>query len=542
MYVMRITPIHLHKNKLITNYRQHESQMMKYFDEAPFASLENRYTYLMEQSYHRTTLVDALIRCNEQWGASKQAMVKVNKLKDPKSVVVIGGQQAGLLTGPLYTLNKVISIITYAKQQEKKLGVPVVPVFWIAGEDHDYDEINHAYYLQQQQLVKHTIKQQLYQKQSLTNIEMDKPIVADWYKQIIQSLQETMNTKHIHQMVNDCFEKSTTYVDFFARMIHQLFKEEGIVLIDSGDEMIRQLESRMFEKLIIHQQPIATGVYETKQQLQREGYSIDLEVDEEDAHLFYHDKQHERILLKREQGKWLGKNNEVQLTTEEMLTIAKETPERLSNNVVTRPLMQEYLFPVLAFIAGDGEIAYWATLKRAFHALHMKMPPIIPRLSFTFVTAKMEKQLSNRSLTIEHVIEQGTKAIRDSWLAHQSKPTIQEIIEEARQQMEKAHEPIQRWADEFRSDMAGIAKKNLQLINHHLSYVEERMERALQEKYTAEWNEFLLLEQYFYPNQGLQERVWNPLPLLNEYGLEWIKQVGEADFSFEHNHFIIYLI
>lgn len=297
----------------------------------------------------------------------------------------------------------------------------------------------------------------------------------------------------------------------------------------------------MFERIIHNQEQIATGVYETKQQLYRDGYSIDLEVNREDAHLFYHDEQGERILLKRVQEDWLGKNDEVHLTTEEMLTIAKETPEKLSNNVVTRPLMQEYLFPVLAFIAGDGEIAYWATLKEAFHAVEMRMPPIIPRLSFTYVTTKMEKQLTNRGLAIEDVIQNGTEVARDRWLANQGTHAIKEIVNEARQQMIEAHQPIQQWADDFRSDIAGIAKKNLQLINRHLSYMEERMERGLQEKYTAEWAEFLLVEQYFHPKQGLQERVWNPLPLLNEYGLEWIKQVGEVEFSFENNHFIIYL-
>src|SRR5699024_6105301 len=96
----------------------------------------------------------------------------IEALKKEETVAVVGGQQAGLLTGPLYSINKVISIIQYAKQQEKKLQIPVVPIFWIAGEDHDYEEINHVYMPEKEGLNKVKLKQSLYKKTSVSEIEL----------------------------------------------------------------------------------------------------------------------------------------------------------------------------------------------------------------------------------------------------------------------------------------------------------------------------------------------------------------------------------
>src|SRR5690606_16933014 len=105
--------------------------IMSYFSYQPFASLEKRVLDLKNRTFERQALSDILHKMNAHWDAPEQTLRQIERLKDDDSVVVIGGQQAGLLTGPLYTVNKIISIITYAKEQEEKLNIPVIPVFWI---------------------------------------------------------------------------------------------------------------------------------------------------------------------------------------------------------------------------------------------------------------------------------------------------------------------------------------------------------------------------------------------------------------------------
>ncbi len=121
-------------------------------------------------------------------------------------------------------------------------------------------------------------------------------------------------------------------------------------------------------------------MYETAQQIHQAGYSVQVDVEKDDGNLFYHDEAQERILLVRKDDIWIGKNDEVELTTTDLVHLARNEPERLSNNVITRPLMQEAMLPTLTFIAGDAEIGYWALLKNAFKALDetLTMPPDRP--------------------------------------------------------------------------------------------------------------------------------------------------------------------
>src|SRR5699024_5175883 len=126
------------------------------------------------------------------------------------------------------------------------------------------------------------------------------------------------------------------------------------------------------------------------------------------------------------------KNEEVMKSTEEMYDMANNAPWRLSTNVVTRPIMQELLFPSLAFVAGDGEISYWGALKSAFETVGIKMPPVVPRLSFTFITERISKLLYKRALKAENVIRTGTAEAKQHWLLTQKNIQIDIILDETK--------------------------------------------------------------------------------------------------------------
>lgn len=542
---MRIRPIQLQtSNRFIADYRLEKESIMSYFSYQPFASLEKRVLDLKNRTFERQALSDILHKMNAHWDAPEQTLRQIERLKDDDSVVVIGGQQAGLLTGPLYTVNKIISIITYAKEQEEKLNIPVIPVFWIAGEDHDYDEINHIYSLKDHKLYKHTSTQQLYLKRSIAHVDIDQEKTLRWLEVAFKDLVETEHTKHLYDIFVDCLQQSNTYVDFFARIIFQLFPNEGIVLINSADRALRQLESKWFVEMIEHQEQISNAVYDTVQSLQQNGYPIQLEVDRNDVHLFYHDDNNERILLKKEADYFKGKNDEVVLTKDELMTVAKESPERLSNNVVTRPMMQELLFPTLAFFGGDGEISYWVALKSAFSVLNeqLQLPPVMPRFSFTYVTKRIEKLLTSRNIEIEHVINDGIEEEKINWLRTQKQPPLDLLFKEVKQKVDDIHRPIREYAKEVSADLGQEAEKNLQYIYKNLSYLENKITKKLTEKYERSLSQFEEISYALKPNSLLQERVWNPLPFINQYGIDLFQRlIDEFDFSVEERHYIVYL-
>lgn len=442
---MRIKPIQiLTENIFMNDYRNYTKNISQFFDYNPFVarSYQNRMKDLQQQTYQRTRLAEVLHEQNKRWDAPEAVHKNIERLKDENSVVIIGGQQAGLLTGPMYTVNKIISIMQMAKQHESKHQVPVLPVFWIAGEDHDFEEINHVFMPDAGRMKKHTINQRVEQKLPVSEIQINDTDARLWLDELFAQLCETEHTKALYKMINTCLDQAKTYVDFFARIIHELFNEEGLILVDSADPSIRQLESDYFVQLIEKQPEIAQGVYTAAQQVKQLGYPLTLDIEQTDAHLFYHDNRERILLVRNESGDWIGKRNDIHLKTKDLLETAKNKPGSLSNNVVTRPLMQDMLFPTLAFIGGPGEINYWSVLKPAFHALNMNMPPVVPRLSFTYIERPVQKALDKFGLTPDMVINEGIDKRKSNWLASQTTPPIGELTEHIKAVVDKAHEPL----------------------------------------------------------------------------------------------------
>ncbi|MGM8364230.1 bacillithiol biosynthesis cysteine-adding enzyme BshC [Virgibacillus sp. W0181] len=540
---MRMKPVQLkNENKLMKAYRNESVQMMDYFDYAPFQAFANkRILDLESRSFNRKELSEKIRVMNEEWDAPEATLDQIERLKKYNSVVVIGGQQAGLLTGPMYTVNKIISIIQYAKSEESKLGTPVIPVFWIAGEDHDFEEINHVWMQKEEKLNKHILRQYDDEKAPISDRSIDKQLFTSWFYELLEQLTETEYTKHIQDNVMTCMEQSKTYVDFFARLVFQLFREEGIVLFDSNHFLARQLESEFFVEYIEKQQHISNMVFDSNQKLNQAGYYTSLEIDKDDAHLFYHQNR-ERILLRRnEKGEWAGKQNEVIFTTNEIIEIAKNKPELLSNNVVTRPLMQELLFPVLAFMGGPGEISYWAALRPMFHCFNMNMPPVLPRLSFSFIDVKTEKRLKKWSIPAEKAIHYGVDNRKINWLASQQQPPIAQMVEQIKESIDKAHLPLREAANEIRTDIGALAMKNLNYLYKDIDFMERKMNRALEERYEEELNEFELINAVLYPNGGLQERTWNIISFANVHGTHFINELINETYSYKQEHYIVYL-
>lgn len=538
----QIKPIDLKlQNSFISDYRKVAEKPMNFFEYSPYESLEKRHDYLMNESFPRTQLASAIKKMHQKWDAPNHTYASIEQLTDPTSTVVIGGQQAGVLTGPLYSMNKLISIIKYAKEQSEKLQTPVLPVFWIAGEDHDFEEINHVFIQEKNSLRKHRIRQHVQEKATVSSIGLDHPLIGAWVDAVFTSLEETEHAGDIYQLIHRCLAASHTYVDFFARMVFSLLPNESFLLIDSADELTRKMQQPFFERLINNQQTIATSIYQTDVALNRAGYDSIVEVQPNDGHLFYH-LNGERILLERDaRNSWVGKQQEIVFTTDELLKVAQNTPELLSNNVMTRPLMQEMMFPTLAFIGGNGEITYWALLKEAFHTTGLQMPPVIPRLSFTYVDRKTGHALQELELDIGHVIEHGTDQDKMNFIRKQTSPPVDLLMHELKQQIQRAYEPLHDMAGDIRSDIGDLTKSNEQIVLKELSYVEKRMNKAIEEPVQHVLEQYTNVQMVLHPHNGLQERVWDPVPFLVEHGVDLFERVLEETYDFNQTHYVIYL-
>ncbi|WP_243386721.1 bacillithiol biosynthesis cysteine-adding enzyme BshC [Bacillus kexueae] len=529
------------KNPFVKDYVQNEGQMDHFFDYCIHDEdvFEKRLKDVKVRTYKRDELAQYLRNYHRKFPQCEATIHNIERLKQKDAVVVVGGQQAGLLTGPLYTIHKIISIISLAKEQENKLGVPVIPVFWIAGEDHDFEEINHVHVLNKNQVKKKSIRQIPIQKSMVSDIRLDKKACMAWVHEVFQHFGETNYTNDLLRKIDDFIQNSYSYVDFFEYIVMDLFSDSGLVLINAASPELREIEKEYFYHLLKGHREIYDSVMKQQQSMRELGYEPIIEMKENSVNIFFHYDQERFLLKKEDEATFSIPEHGLTVGAEELEKILSDSPERFSNNVVTRPLMQEMLLPTLAFIAGPGEIVYWGELREAFCSCRLKMPPVVPRINITFMERHIESDLNELELSLEEVWGKGVHSLSEDWLAKQQPVNIQPFVEEAKEQVEQIHRSLREKALEIDKSLKPLLEKNAFFIENQLSFVEKAVRKRVQEKYENELNKFRRIEQSLLPNGAPQERIWNVFYYINKYGPEFVKNLQHQTYSCNGKHKVV---
>lgn len=531
-------------NRFATSYLQQTGDIQSFFHyrfDCDTSDLE-RLAELKERAFPRQAVANHIKSFMERFPSSPSIRNSLQKLSQNDSVVVIGGQQAGILTGPLYTLHKVITIIKLAEEKERSLNVPVVPVFWIAGEDHDYQEVNHVYVPSRQKIKKWVYPGKVVGKKMVSDIELDREAALSWVQNLISTFGETGHTKKLLSFLGTQLERSRTMVDFFANIIIELFKDYGLLLIDSGDPNLRKLETDCFIQQITHHAQITAALSKQQAAIQSKGYPIAIEASGQAANLFYYDSVgQERILLEfdREREQFTGKNGRISFSMEELIAVAEADPGKLSNNVVTRPLTQEWLFPTLAFIAGPGEIAYWAELKLVFEHFGIKLPPIVPRLNITLLDRSVESDLKELHLSITDILSRGTMAEQEKYLSTIKDPEMESIFRTTMEQLKEQYLLIEEKTATLDKGLLPLLKKNENIVLGQLEFIKKKLEDSVNFKHQVILDKFRRIELALRPNGSPQERIWNVCYYLNQYGMDLIHDLMALNYTFDGTHKVI---
>lgn len=527
-------------NKLLADYWAGSDKLRSFFEyEYNDEAFKTRLNYLKSKHYYNKELSVIIRQFMEPFGISEKAEEHLTALANG-AVAVVGGQQAGILTGPLYSVHKAISVILLAKEQSAKLGEKIVPIFWIAGEDHDLDEINHTY-----TIVNGSIKKRVYSDRSkLKTMASTTNIQKEELKSLINTIffdyGETEYTQSLYQNCMKQLEESQTFTDFFARLMNELFQTQGLLMIDAAYPLFRKLESDFFVKMIELNEQIAKVVVEKEQFFEKSGYGTPILAKNDNANLFYV-QDGERFLLERKEQNYQDSSQFITLTVEQLLEVAKNNPEKLSNNVVTRPLMQEMTIPVLAFVGGPGELAYWATLKDAFNVLDLQMPILAPRLNITLVERKVEQLLSTYELTILDIISGKGQALKaqyiDSVQDAEAKKQITALNEVVKEQYKKlaAHLKTQN------IELQTVVEKNMKYHEMQFDYLSKKIEQQVLVKHDKTIRQFDLMQLEIYPNDSLQERVYNPFQYMNHFGPTLIQDLCALPLEIANKHYVIHL-
>ena len=504
------------KDQFISKYTNHDQDLIQFYQFDPNKD-ESFKTRMAQPSNGREQQLMQIIRQYMSDLSLSEAQHQSLEYLAKGAKVVIGGQQAGILTGPLYTFHKILSIIVASTQLTQKYQQPVIPVFWIAGEDHDFDEVNHTYAYNEEKGALEKVKYHTLTppEMSVSQFEPDKATLKTMINHFFSQLPETLYTKTLLNDLERMIEQSTHWTDLFKQIVHRCFRDHGLLLIDAHFPLLRQMEKSFLKSLFEQHLEIDKAFRQGQSATQKNGVSQMIETDS-NVHLFV-EMGGQRQLLKYKRGVYHLSKSGDNLTFEEVMNFIEHTPEKCSNNVVTRPLMQEWLFNTVAFVGGPSEIKYWAELHEVFQRVQIDMPIVLPRMRMTYLTPKANKLLQQYQLDISEVIAQGAEKAKEQFVRAKASDQVIEEIEKMVRLQEEFYERLEQEMSET-EDNRKLLSKNHKIQLNQYRYLQQRYLTNIEKENKISMRHFNQLTSVLHPMGGLQERVLNPFQFLNLFG------------------------
>ncbi|REJ19930.1 MAG: bacillithiol biosynthesis cysteine-adding enzyme BshC [Paenibacillaceae bacterium] len=496
-----------------------------------------------------TRVAEALAAYNRRIGASGRALANIDRLA-AGALAVVGGQQAGLFTGPVLVIYKALSIIHAARWAEEKTGRPVVPVFWIAGEDHDWQEANHAYIVSRETgLVRIAVEREEHPRTSVSRTKLGRERIEGAIRSLAASLPDSEFKPALLDRIEASAARAETLSDWFGALMADLFAEDGLILMDADDPAIRAVEAPMFRRMVAENDGLASAFASAEEKLKRLGYAVQAELQPSGANLFlFRDERFggigpgapagERVMLYRDGENFIDKRRTFALGRGELERLALEAPYLFSNNVLTRPLMQDYVLPVLATVLGQGEIAYWAQVGDAFRAFGMEMPIIVPRMSFTVTDGAIRKRMEMFGLTMDDVSERLEERKR-AWLAAHDSLPVERLFAEAARRFDALYDPLIAELAAADSGLGPLGQKNKEKIREQIRWLEQKALESRNRRYEADIRRFDRIGDWLAPGGRQQERVLNMAAMWNAWGGGWLEALRAVPFHPLGGHYRI---
>lgn len=458
-----------------------------------FPSVDGVVNYAQHKQFStnkRTVLYEVLQDQYKELTVSTRTQFNIDSLRKENTYTITTGHQLCLFTGPLYFIYKIASIINLAEQCHFKDPKSVyVPVFWMATEDHDFEEINHFHGR------KRTFKWETEEFGGVGRMNPKKVL------ELADTLQEefgmTLNGQKLLSLFKEAYSK-LTLSEAAHYLVNALFGSYGLVILDADDKRLKQLAIPCFEKEIKEESVLKAY---TKMEASWPS-SYKKQVNARACNLFYLDDNYRGRLIKNDHQVWEKDGLEGVISEEELLNDLYENPEKFSPNVLMRPMYQEIILPNLAYIGGGGEIAYWFLLKEIFDEFSIDFPYLILRNSVLNISPKIQNKIENGGFRWKDVLLSESDFIAE-YANNNYKNN--EGIEDVKQHLDKFWLSLQAEYPELVASLEHREK--------HIDKMLNKTEVTLKRKWKSNQNELITrfsdVKSNVFPNGNFQERYSN---------------------------------
>jgi bacillithiol biosynthesis cysteine-adding enzyme BshC len=489
----------------------------------------------------RNKVADALAAMNQRWGAPQETFDNINLLRESDTVAVVSGQQAGLFTGPLFTIYKALSAVKLAGCLRTR-NTKAVPVFWIAAEDHDFAEVAKAEIIGRDcQLKQVNVSTDLHSEgQPVGRVALDESIngIID---QLFELLPNSEFAEDMKALVRNAWQPGRGYADSFATMMTSLLGRYGLIFLDPLDPEMKKLAAPLYSAAIRQAPEIATAVEQRSRELESAGYHAQVLASANSFPLFLHDENGARRALTRvENGNYQAKDSDKQYSIDELAELALNEPQRFSPNVTLRAVVQDYLLPTIAYCAGAAEIAYFAQTAEVYRVLERPATSILPRSSLTMIERHTGRVLERYGLSLADFfegLEPVTKRVVEEHLGADTARHFSETEQNVNQELDRLKLDLHAIDPTLATALETGRKK----IQYQLDGLRTRFVRAQITRDEAAHRQLQRAFDQLYPNKDLQERHINVTSLLARHGTYVIEWIYNAINLGSNDHQVVYL-
>jgi bacillithiol synthase len=486
---------------------------------------------------NRESLGQMLLDYNRSLGCGEETEAQINKLRHENAVAVLCGQQAGLLSGPLYTIYKAAAAVKLAARLESELKRPVVPVFWIAAEDHDFSEANHCYVLDAENTPQRLELNLEHAGEPVGRLTLSPEAGAGVLEDLSRVWPPTGFTDDVYKWLDKTRMESATPAEWFGRIMMQLFLPYGLVLMNPLLAEARRFASPVFQRAVAKRMEAQTALAKRESQLQTAGYRLQVEREADAGFLMLMNPRRTALYYRR--GRYMIRDESVFYSEDELSALAAQTPEMLSPNVLLRPLVQDYIFPTIAFISGPGETAYLAQSAALYEIFDVEQPVICPRPGVTLVEPRLARYLDKYGIPEDQLLL-GLETYLEQELKRRNDLDIGAVFEHLRSHLALEYDHLKRDLGRLNPQLQTLADKNLQLVYGQVRYLEDKALEEYRKKNEVIIRHFTSLEQNLKPLGKWQERVLCIIPFMAKYGPDFWEKLM-SDFPDRPGHYLYYL-
>ena len=459
----------------------------------------------------------------------------IKKLSDKKTLAIVTGQQLGILGGPLYTFYKIITAIKLSRfLSERYNDYNFVPVFWLEGDDHDFNEVRAIKIIDEgNSLLNIGYKEEIEEddaKQSVGHIKFDSTI-QDFFDNLGKNLKDTEFKVQLLNELKDFYSEGKSFKEAFKDLIFKYFDEYGLIIFDPQEIEVKRLLKPIFKKEItdfrLHTEKLV-HLSATLEEL----YHAQVKVKPVNLFLNYDGGRHS---VEPVDNEFRLRRKRKSFTYDQLLELLENEPDKFSPNVLLRPICQDFLLPTAFYIGGPSEISYFAQIKPLYEFYDIVQPIIYPRSSATILESTIENILEKNSVQINDLfidVENVKKKIINSV----AESSIDAMFDGLTKQVETAFDQLKEKLIDLDKTIADASNRYRDKIFSSINELKSKAEKAQQKKYEVTLRQIDKAAINLFPNSNLQERELNFVYYVNKYGNEFIKKIfDELQINkFEH--------